>query len=324
MNKKNKAPKTRKNSFSVDMIVYAATLSANYAYYVQVWKDGKRAFTVTSDIYAARAYVHSYGFNTESFISDFMLSLRTEHDKKHKLAGMFSVNTYCGMNSRCKARRENPALICAKCYAFNLTAIYDTLQRKLIKATFLYCNELINECDMPVINAAYERIESFGELNNVIQARNYLRYVKHNPRTTFTQWTKNADILAAAIDIEGKPKNLILVFSSYRLNIPDTWIFEKFKYNGKPLFDKLFTVYTAEYAIMNNIAIHCIDSKCMKCMRCYSRRGGKIVNEIVKIQQPYYKELLAAKAAGESALYAVFRNKDKAYIKRGGKLIPKE
>lgn len=300
------------NSYKLEMIVYAATLKAHYAYYVQIWKDGKRSFSIQPTLYAARDYVRNNGINADTLIPDFILSLRTTHSMKAKLEFLHSFNTYCAMNARCIARHAAGETICKKCYSFTLTAIYDGLQRKLIQATFLFCNEIIKPEDMPILdNTEYERLESFGDLNNRIHAINFINLCIRNKKTRFVLWTKNPDIIYNAyLETGYKPQNMTLIYSSPKINIIDRSVIGKYIINGKDMIDRIFTVFTAEYAILNNIAIHCIDSHCMTCKRCY-KGNAYYVNEIVKIQQKYYLAMKSALAAGKDAFLKVFKNREK-------------
>lgn len=293
---KNKTMKN--NSYKLDIIVYAQTLKANYAFYALVKKDGHLFQHVCYDLYAAADYIASYGFDKKRIIPDFINSLQTKHSNDQKLAGFYSINTYCGLNDRCKARHDSNTGICGKCYSFRLTAIYDSLQKKLIKATFLYNTVLLNEKDFPVINNKYERIESFGDINTVIQARNYIRFMNRNKKTIFGIFSKNPDLwYKAFIKENGKPANCIYTHSSLYMNKPEYDIFGKYILpDGKDMIDKLFTVYTAAFAIENNVIITCGGNACMPCIRCYNKKGScKIQNEILKSQLNKYEKLLKEK-----------------------------
>lgn len=304
----------KQNKYTIDMVVYAATLKAHYAYYVQTWnKSGKREYSIEPSLYAVKSFIESKGINADHAISDFILSLETKHSMKKKLEYFHSFNTYCGMNERCIARHAAGETICKKCYSFTLTAIYDALLNKLIKASFLFCNEIIESQDMPVLNHGidFERLESFGDINNRIQAINYINLCVKNDHMRFTLWSKNPDIMYAAFLEKGfKPKNMVLIYSSPKINKIDKSVIGKYIINGKDIIDRIFTVYTAEYAILNNIQIHCINSHCISCMRCY-KGNAFYVNEIVKIQQKYYLDLKAAKNAGSDEFKKVFKNHER-------------
>ena len=118
----------------------------------------------------------------------------------------------------------------------------------------------------------YLRIESFGDVANVIQARNYIRIIKAFPEKRCAIWTKNIAIWDTAFKAEGgKPKNTTFVLSSPYMNKPvSRTILENF-----PFIDHVFTVYDKKYAKQHNIKINCGGRKCMECIikkiNCYYR-----------------------------------------------------
>lgn len=288
----------KKDKYTLDIIVYAATLKAHFAYYATIRKNNKYDYIVTYDLNAAIDFIAAYGYDRKKILPSFLNDTRTKHSNDQKLAGMYSCNTYCGMNERCKARHAAKIGICAKCYSFRLTAIYKSLTRKLIKNTFLFNTILFEINDFPIINNKYERIESFGDINTVTQARNYIRFMKRNKKTIFGIFSKNADIwYKAFISENGKPANCVYTHSSLYINKPEYDIFGKYILpDGKDMIDKLFTVYNAQYAIENNIIITCGGNACMPCLRCYNKKKTcRIQNEIVKSELKKYEKLLAAK-----------------------------
>ena len=87
----------KQNQYTINMIVYAATLKAHYAYYVQTWnKSGKREYSIEPSLYAVKSFIESKGINADNAISDFILSLETKHSMKKKLEYFHSFNTYYG------------------------------------------------------------------------------------------------------------------------------------------------------------------------------------------------------------------------------------
>lgn len=59
------------------------------------------------------------------------------------------------------------------------------------------------------------RFHSFGELLNMIHLNNFVRIAKALPKTTFALWSKRIDLIKKLKD---KPKNLILIYSTPRLD----------------------------------------------------------------------------------------------------------
>ena len=98
----------------------------------------------------------------------------------------------------------------------------------------------------------YLRIESFGDVQNVTQARNYLRIIKAFPNKRCAIWSKNKEVYKKAIQFEGKPQNTSYVHSSLFLNKPD-----KIDLKEYPFIDHVFTVYEKAYVKEHNIVINC-------------------------------------------------------------------
>ena len=128
---------------------------------------------------------------------------------------------------------------------------------------------------MPLLNYAYFRIESHGDLFNVTQARNYLRLIKKNPHVMFGWWTKSPRLIAEALKAEGMskpPKNVNIVQSGFFLNK-----------EIKPAYDwidKVFIVYDEEHA--KDKKINCGARSCLTCQRCYKKNTAKVIREKLK------------------------------------------
>ena len=65
---------------------------------------------------------------------------------------------------------------------------------------------------------------------------------------------------------------------------------------GFDFIDFVFTVYSASYALENNININCGAKHCLTCLKCYKgmNRNKSVIyiNEILKEESKYYyKEL---------------------------------
>ena len=199
-----------------------------------------------------------------------------------KLEGYYSVSTSVLMNPICQARARIPGSICAKCYAASTAARYSALTQSLETNTFIMTEFLIPEMAWatlvwPTTNGD-ARVESFGDVRNVIQARNYLRIIKTHPWLNFGVWTKNAGIWAAAFKLEGgKPENMKFIISSMHINQPDD-----IPENVRKYADHRFTVYTAEFAEEHNITINCGGRKCATCRNCYKCNTAFDIAELLK------------------------------------------
>jgi len=195
-----------------------------------------------------------------------------------KMEGMWSLSTSCRLNPYCQAKHKNGDSICAKCFAVRQTSYQHSLANKLERNTELLTKEIIPEDCFPAIPLDIFRLESFGDLNNIIQIENYFNFAKANPDTIFALWTKNAFLFpkARAAGIE-KPNNIIIVESAPLINTPiepsDHWV------------DKVFVVWDKSHKGCD--FINCrkgdgTDKKCVKCRNCYRFDGPKVINEIVK------------------------------------------
>lgn len=200
-----------------------------------------------------------------------------------KLAGISSISTSVHDNLFCKCRQKITDCICQYCYAFSQQAYQTGLREHNILNGFILRNILI---PVPVfkrlnIMFPYLRIESFGDVSNVIQARNYIRIIKAFPSKRCAIWSKNIETWHKAILEEGKPKNTTFVYSSSFLNKPVEFDKEKYCF-----VDHVFTVYTKQYAKEHNIIINCGGKKCITCIlnkkNCYFRNTTFYINELKK------------------------------------------
>ena len=195
-----------------------------------------------------------------------------------KMEGIPAISTAVTLNPVCAARAKVPGSICAHCYAGATLARYSALRGHL-EDNFRVLNsrDLLPE-ELPRICSDVCRLEAFGDLASVVQARNYLRIAYANPWCTFTLFTKNPEFVARALDDLGRPDNIIFIYSSPDLNRPTGDILDAF-----PFFDHVFTVYDAATIARDNIAINCGARSCRTCMRCYTRGNSEFyINEKLK------------------------------------------
>ena len=194
-----------------------------------------------------------------------------------KMSGMQSLSTSCLCNKNCLNRVENENLVCSHCYAQRQMKMYKNLEKCLKKNTEILTTRLLTDEEIPLINAAFFRFESFGDLNNEIQVVNYFRICKRNKHVKFALWTKNPWIIAETINNgENKPRNLQVIYSSPYLDKCDN------KLNKYPFIDKIFTVYTKEQIKANNIEINCGAKSCLSCHKCYVKSKEIYINEKCK------------------------------------------
>lgn len=224
---------------------------------------------------------------TESYIA-LVNCLWIVNHNANKLQGISSISSSVHDNLFCKCRQAIENCICKFCYAYNQQSYQTGLKEHNILNGIILRNILIPVPFfrlLPIL-FPYLRIESFGDVANVIQARNYIRIIKAFPEKRCAIWSKNIMIWKIAFSLEGKPKNTTYVHSSSELNKPDN-----IDRNNYRFVDHVFTVYTKEYATKHNIKINCGGRKCMECIlkkiNCYFRLNKKTndtfyINELKK------------------------------------------
>ena len=120
-----------------------------------------------------------------------------------KMSGMQSLSTSCLCNKYCMERSKNKNTICSHCYAQRQMKMYKNLDLCLQKNTKILNEKVLEDNDIPLINAAYFRFESFGDLNSWIQAANYFKICYKNQDVNFALWTKNPWIIQKAKEFTG-------------------------------------------------------------------------------------------------------------------------
>lgn len=204
-----------------------------------------------------------------------------------KMNGMISISTSPLKNERCKARAacQDCNCICTHCYSNAMMDKYDALSVKLAANTDALTSEIIPGYELPEINPGrhpYGRIEAFGDLVNETQVINYLDIIAVNPGVHFAWWTKNPDLIKAAL-ITGEyviPENVTIIYSN---PIIDREIDINKLRQVYPFINKVFTVWsTKEAADAVGRGINCGARHCMSCGLCYEPNNVEYVNELLK------------------------------------------
>ena len=190
-----------------------------------------------------------------------------------KMAGIPAISTSCFDNLYCAASYEAGRGICKHCFSCKTQKRYKTLREALRENEYLKYHILKRE-ELPIFqNIQIVRFEAFGDLETEIQFYNYYQIAKANKDVKFALWSKNAWLVDKAYkrwNLKDLP-NLVLVYSSLELNTPAK----------KPEhFDKVFTVY--EKGVLSGKEINCGARSCAKCKRCYTRRTGDQIRELLK------------------------------------------
>ena len=189
-----------------------------------------------------------------------------------KLELINSINTNPLVNDFCLRMSQKPNTICSNCYSMKTLRRWRAVEKPLNRNTIELSETVLPIRDLPTINALYFRFNSHGELINKNHIYNLLNICQKNPKVQFALWTKRIDIIAL-LNIETKPENLIVVYSSPMINQTADIHLE--------YFDKVFTVFTEYYTDENFIILNC-NKKCINCLKCYTHNHIREINEIIK------------------------------------------
>lgn len=251
-----------------------------------------------------KQYLHGHNAKTyaiESAIEDcdfaklVKLITITDHAAGSKMANKISISTSVAINPICKARRslDPKKYVCPHCFANAISNARPTARRSCKRNSFILTSIIIPVEYWKALKLSKKqrenakhgiRIESLGDVCNVLQCINYINLVKAFPHYNFTAWSKNWQLWEKAFAAVGKPDNLIYIHSSSRLNAID---------NPKAAFaaaymDYDFTVYERDFAIAHTeINYNCCtpyeSRQCVRdCNECYSKGNCKHRAEILR------------------------------------------
>ena len=198
-----------------------------------------------------------------------------------KMLDVWAISTLSLVNPMCLRRMKISGIVCNHCYvkrSLHISAILNYVQNFFILTSGPIPTEFI-----PVLNPKQVekhpliRLESMGDLANVIQAENYMRIAAANQAAGFKfgLWTKNPNYLKQAIDSFGKPENVSTVWSMSRVNVMD---YDPDKWNK--YFDHRFIVVEDQerkdkYLAKNGFyPCKCGKRSCINCRECYTRRDS--------------------------------------------------
>ena len=193
-----------------------------------------------------------------------------------KMVEIPAINTNTRTNEFCLAMyNSSPKCICWDCYSMKMLKG----SRKNCQPAWQLNSDILSGgllgYPLPQFNSLYVRFDGHGELINETHFINYLLIAQHNPKSTFSLFTKRKDIvkrvldtreqiLLALVGLERKPKNLILVYSNPLVDR----ITDKIPY----YFDKVFNT-TTEKSTRDN----CTGRKCIECLACYTHGTNTLV-----------------------------------------------
>ena len=185
-----------------------------------------------------------------------------------KMEKVRAISSYAGQNPSCMAMMQNKETVCSHCYAYKQveSGVYPN-QRKCLERNGKALSGALLNIVPNLSKQEIFRFESHGDVINATHARNYIRIAKANPTVQFAAWTKRPYIWRTAINVEGKPDNLKIVYSSPIVNQPND-IRKRF-----PFIDTIFTVYEKGIEAPNQIPCQCGPGSCNRCRQCYTRDG---------------------------------------------------
>ena len=197
-----------------------------------------------------------------------------------KMANMPAVTSSMLCNENCQRLTQIKGSVCEKCYTKKYLKARPSVSARYKENSELLSSSIIPKNQLPFINAAYCRLETFGDIINATHLQNYINLVKKNNHCTFSLFTKNYTVIFNYFKTHKQPKNLSIVISSLLLNQP----FDISILTGTNLTNvKIFTVYTNTYAKSNGVIINCGKNRCIDCRRCYTKNKTPIyVSELLK------------------------------------------
>ena len=210
-----------------------------------------------------------------------ILSMVNITDLGGKLEDFWSLSSSPVINEYCQVRAKNPALICHECFSLASMNYKAGLRKGLEYNTTVFSRWLFDEKALVTIAipnvTGYDRIESHGDVRNVVHARNYIRFIKAHEWIKFGVWSKNIAFYAKAFEYESKPDNMTFIASSPFYN-KAMQVPERFRW----FVDHVFTVYRKQYATENNIDINCGARSCKTCLKCYKKDTDYYIKEMLK------------------------------------------
>ena len=196
-----------------------------------------------------------------------------------KMTGMPAITTSMLCNAHCQKLSNIIGTVCEKCYTMKYLKSRPAVEKCYAENTDLLTSSIIPIKQLPFINAAMCRLETFGDIVNTTHLQNYVNLIKKNNHCMFSLFTKNYTVVFDYFKTHKQPKNLSIVISSLIINEP----FELEFLPDHLTNVKIFTVYSKPFAKDNNVAINCGKNRCVDCRRCYTKNKNPIyISEILK------------------------------------------
>ena len=136
------------------------------------------------------------------------------------MSGMPAVTSSMLCNENCQALMNIKGSVCEKCYTKKYLSARPNSEKCYRENTELLSSSIIPTKQLPFINAALCRLESFGDITNATHLHNYINLIRKNSHCTFSLFTKNYTMVFNYFKEHKQPRNLSIVFSSLMLNTP--------------------------------------------------------------------------------------------------------
>ena len=197
-----------------------------------------------------------------------------------KMTGMPAITTSMLCNEHCQKLSQIIGTVCEKCYTMKYLKSRPAVEKCYAENTELLTSSIIPIKQLPFINAAMCRLETFGDIVNATHLQNYINLIRKNNHCMFSLFTKNYTVVFEYFKKHKQPKNLSIVISSLLLNEPFDVSFLK---ETALTNIKIFTVYTKPFAKGNSVIINCGKTRCIDCRRCYTKNKEPIyISELLK------------------------------------------
>lgn len=204
-------------------------------------------------------------------------------DMTGKMEGLSSISTSPLLNPGCIRRNKCNGSICKSCFSVNQMHRQKNTREKMERNTGLLTKVLLKIQEIPRIFTKLFRFEAFGDIHpgedGERQLSNYRHIAEENADTLTALWSKSVGKCSRHFEKHSKPENMQFIASAARENPPEEHL-EKLL--AVKHVNKVFAVYSPEYAREHWIEINCGDKKCIECRWCYTGEGPAIIRELKK------------------------------------------
>ena len=191
-----------------------------------------------------------------------------------KLAGLAAINTNTLSNAFCQKQHAADKTICGDCYSVRMLKQHRKSCVDPWEANSRALARPITDLELAALadrlrNLRFVRFHGHGELQNRDHLQNFFRIAAALTGTTFTLWTKRADLVRSVAKSEPIPANLILIYSNPRT--------DRVRSEPPRHFHKVFNNTRAADPRDN-----CTGRKCLDCLNCYQSSGPVSIVEMIK------------------------------------------